>query len=593
MPENVVFKGIAVSKGISFGKVYLLDRSKVCVLKQTLAPEQRGGEILRFREAIEKSKAQLQEVKRRAARGNDKYAVILDTYSLLLEDELLVNDTIDNIRNDCVNAEYALSRTLDKFIKLFDNINDEYLKGKKDDLSLVVQRVIRNLVGHEQESLDEIQEPVIIVAHELSPSDMLLMNKSRIQGLVTEAGGKTSHVGILASALGIPAVVGVKGLTSRLNTGDFIIVDGIDGTVLHNPSEEEHSFYLTKRKNYQSYEQKLLEDIKLLAETQDGHRVRLMANIESAHEIKTLLSFGAEGVGLYRTEFVYMGRTTLPDENELFENFKKVVQGMDPHPVVIRTLDVGGDKILSIGDWEKEMNPALGLRGIRLSLIRQDIMMNQLKGILRASLYGKVKILYPMVSYVDEIIEANRLLEVAKEELRERQIPFDEHIETGAMIETPSSAICADHILQYVDYVSIGTNDLIQYILAVDRINENIAHLYQPFHPAVIRALKGVFTAANKAGKKVSICGELGGDPMATLLLLGLGKVDELSMDPHSIPRVKKIVRSANLMDAKKLADHVLSLSSTEEINRFIAAEMQEKFPSVFKRDLTLKQKSG
>ncbi|MFQ5672703.1 MAG: phosphoenolpyruvate--protein phosphotransferase [Nitrospinales bacterium] len=585
-----MLKGIAVSKGISFGKTYLIDRSKVCIFKRQITPDQVEEEIKRFQEAIAHSKTQLQEIKKRAGKVGDKYSVILDTYSLLLEDEILVKDTVGNIRSECLNAEYALTLTLEKFMKLFDNINDEYLQGKKDDLELVVQRIIRNLVGHQEESLDEIDEPVVVIAHELRPTDMLIMNKSFIKGIATEAGGKTSHVGILASALGIPAVVGVKGITGKIHSGENIIIDGIDGHVIVNPNTEENKYYLKKQENFLFYEQKLLEDIKLAAETPDGCKIKLMANIESTHEIKSLQKFGAEGVGLYRTEFLYLGRNAFPSENELYENFKKVVQGVDPHPVVIRTLDIGGDKIMHTMDLGEENNPALGLRGIRLSLTYPEIFLNQIKAILRASLFGKVKILYPMVSYVDEIIEADKLLEQAKTELRAGQIPFDEEIEVGAMIETPASAVCVGHILEHVDFISIGTNDLIQYVLAVDRINENVAHLYQPFHPSVIKFLKDIFSAAEKAGKKVSVCGELGGDPLATQLILGLGKVDELSMVPHSIPKVKKIIRSINLDEAKQMADHVLGLSSTEEINRYITHEMRKKFPSDFDRDLSFEE---
>lgn len=590
-----MLKGIAVSTGISFGVAHLLDRSKICVLKQKRTPEQVDLEIQRFREAIEKSKAQLQDIKKRAGKSRAQYVVILDTYSLLLEDEILVNDTIKNIRAKLINAEYALTLTLDKFLKLFDNMNDEYLKGKKDDLELVVHRIIGNLLGHDQEGLDQIRDPVVVIAHQLSPSDILVMNKNYIQGLATEAGGQTSHVGILASALGIPAVVGIKGLTSHVNSGDRIIIDGIHGRVIVAPSEKERVHYLEKQKNFQFYEKKLLEDIDLTAETLDGHKVRLMANIESANEIKSLSAFGAEGVGLYRTEFIYLMRNSLPDENKLYENFKLVAQGVSPHPVVIRTLDAGGDKLFhnTAFEFEEEDNPALGLRGIRMSLSYPELFTCQLRGILRASFFGKVKILYPMVSYVGEIIEANKFLEEAKEELRENQIPFDDNIEVGAMIETPASAICVNHILEEVDFISIGTNDLIQYVLAVDRINENLAHLYQPFHPSVLKILKDVFSAANKAGKKVSVCGELGGDPMATQLLLGLGKVDELSMVPHSIPKVKKIIRSTNLEEAKQMADHVLSLSSMEEINCFLSHEMREKFPSDFSRDLNFDEKAN
>lgn len=586
-----MFKGIAVSNGVAIGKAYLLDRSKVCILKHKVSAESIDAEIERFRDAIAKSKAQILEIKNRAGKIADKYAVILDTYTLLLDDDILVSDTIDNIRRESLNAEWALTMTLDKFAKLFDNINDEYLKGKRDDLDLVVHRVIRNLLGHSQESLAEIDEPVIIVTHALSPSDTLTMTRNKILGMATEVGGKTSHVGIFASALGIPAIVGVKELTSHINTGDTVIIDAIDGIILVNPDAKRLQQYVKKQQNYTRYENKLLEEIDLATETKDGQPVQLLANIETVHEVRSARKFGAEGIGLYRTEFLYMGASDLPTENDLFDNFKKAVEGMYPYPVVIRTLDIGGDKILRDVERETESNPALGLRGIRMSLSYPRIFITQLKSILRASLYGKAKILYPMVSFTDEVVEANKFLESAKEELRQRQVPFDENIEVGAMIETPAAAMCVDQILEEVDFISIGTNDLIQYVLAVDRTNENVAHLYQPFHPSILRFLKDIFQTANRAGKPVAICGELGGNPIATALLLGLGKVDELSMDPHSIPRVKKIIRGITLKEARQMADHVLKLSSTREISRYITAEMRARYPSDFDRDQTFNEK--
>ena len=549
-------------------------------------------EIKRLRDAIEMSKAQMKDTKQRASSIADKYAIILDTYTLLLEDDMLVNETIEIIKQERSNAEWALTMTLEKFTNLFNNINDDYLKGKKDDLDLVVHGVIKNLIGHHQESLADIDEPVIIITHELSPSDTIIMSKTYILGMATEVGGKTSHVGIFASALGIPAVVGLGNLTEFVNSGDTVIIDGIQGEVIVDPDKEQLSHYQKKQKNYQRYEKTLLKDIGLDAETLDGEKVQLMANIETVHEAKSIRKYGGKGIGLYRTEFLYLASNSLPTENDLYANFKKVVQAMEPYPVVIRTLDIGADKQLSKINDAPEDNPALGLRGIRLSLAQPDLLMNQLKGILRASLYGKTKILYPMVSSVEEIVEANGYLEKAKEELRSAQIPFQDDIPVGAMIETPSAALIVDRILELVDYISIGTNDLIQYVLAVDRINENVAHLYQPFHPSVLKILRDVFVVAENMGKPVSICGELGGDPMATFLLLGLGKVHELSMEPHSIPKVKKILRKVTLKDARELADHALSLSTSEEINRFINSEMRSRFPSDFDRDLAFGEKN-
>ena len=586
-----MYSGIAVSSGVAIGKAYLLDRSKVCVIKRRIPEKEVEQEVKRLREAIAMSKDQMKDIKIRASSIADKYAIILDTYTLLLEDEILVNETIEIIQQERCNAEWALTLTLEKFTNLFNNINDEYLKGKKDDLDLVVHGVIKNLIGHHQESLADVDEPVIVITHELSPSDTIIMPKNYILGMATEVGGKTSHVGIFASALGIPAVVGLGNLTEFVNSGSTVIIDGIQGEVIVDPNKEQLSHYLKKQKNYQRYEKTLLKDIGLEAETLDGEIVQLMANIETIHEAKSIRKYGGEGIGLYRTEFLYLAANTLPTENDLYVNFKKVVQIMDPYPVVIRTLDIGADKQLSKMNNAPEDNPALGLRGIRLSLAQPDLLMSQLKGILRASLYGKTKILYPMVSSVEEIIEANGYLEKAKEELRSAQIPFQENIPVGAMIETPAAAIIVDRILEIVDYISIGTNDLIQYVLAVDRINENVAHLYQPFHPSVLRILRDIFVTAEKMGKPVSICGELGGDPMATFLLLGLGKVHELSMEPHSIPKVKKVLRKVTLKEARKLADHALTLSTSEEITRFINSEMRNRFPSDFDRDLAFGEK--
>ena len=584
-------KGIAVSKGVAIGKAYLLDRSKFCILKQKLDENDVEKEVERFREAIEKTKLQMKDIKNRAEKIADKYAVILDTYTLLLEDEILVNDTINNIRKHGNNAEWTLNQTLQNFLNLFDNINDDYLKGKKDDLDLLVQAILRNLMGHSHETLSDIQEPVIIVTHSISPSDTLAMPKNFIKGLVTETGGKTSHVGIFAAALGIPAVTGIKNLTSKINSGEKIIVDGIEGEIIIHPNDEKNQYFLKKQENYRRYEERLLENIHQPAETLDGHQIHLLANIESNQEVSSLNKFGAEGVGLYRTEFLYLSANNLPGERELYKIFKEVTQAMDEKPLVIRTLDIGMDKQLAGIKKVDEDNPALGLRGIRLSLANPESFLSQLKGILRASSYGNVKILYPMISNVSEIIQANELLKKAKVSLKEKQIPFDENIKVGAMIETPAAAICIDHILEEVDFISIGTNDLIQYLLAIDRINENVAHLYHAFHPSVLRSLKQIILAANKINKEVSICGELGGDPMASMLLLGLGKLSDLSMEPHSIPKVKKIIRLIRLEEARQMADHVLNLSSVEEISRFIATEMRTRFPEDFDRDLSFQEK--
>ncbi|MFQ5481953.1 MAG: phosphoenolpyruvate--protein phosphotransferase [Nitrospinaceae bacterium] len=586
-----ILSGIPASKGVAIGKAYLLDRFKICVIRRTILPEQADKEIARLRQAIAESKAQMLEIKNRAGPIADKYAIILDTYTLLLEDDILVNDTIENIKNEGLNAEWALTKTLDKFTNLFNNVNDEYLKGKQDDLDLVVHGVIKNLIGPNQESLGDIDHPIILITHSLSPSDTVRISPQVVLGLGTEVGGKTSHVGIFASTLGIPAVVGVADLTQNLDSGDTIIIDGIKGEIIINPDEDRYQLYRRKQQNYLSYEKALLADVDEPSQTKDGFCIHLMGNIDSAHEVRSVHKFGGRGIGLYRTEYLYLGVDSFPSESDLYKDFKKVVQAIQPHPVVIRILDVGADKPLPNLHRKPEANPALGLRGIRLSLAYPDLLLRQLKGILRSSLYGKVKILYPMVSSVDEIREANEWLVRAKEELRRDQIPFDEEVQVGAMVETPAAAFTVDHILKETDFISIGTNDLIQYLLAVDRVNENVARLYQPYHPSVLSTIRHVIRTAESMGKHVAICGELGGDPLATFLLLGLGKINELSMDPHSIPKVKKILRKVTLPEAEHLADQALSMGSGEEVNRFLLEEMRCRFPSDFDLDLNFDEK--
>ena len=574
--------GIPVSKGISIGEAHILDRSKLCILKQTLCASDIDKEITRFRIAIEQTKKQMQETKKKASGVADKYSIILDTYTLLLDDDILVNDTITKIRNEKINAEWAITESLNKSLLLFDNINDDYLKGKKDDLELVVHGVIKNLLGHSQNTLADIQKPVVLITHTLSPTDMLSIPRNHVLGLATEVGGKTSHLGIFASALGIPGVVGINSLTTKVNTGDQIIIDGINGKVIPNPTKKTLAHYKRKQLEHKKYERKLLKNIERPAITLDNYRIRLMANIESINEIKTLKSFGAEGVGLYRTEFLYLSSQNFPSERDLYENFKKAAQEIAPQPIIIRTLDIGMDKQPAFLKKNDEDNPALGLRGIRMSLANPELFSIQLRAILRASFYGNVKIMYPMISDVQEVIQANSILDKVKEEMKEKQIPYNDDIEIGAMIETPAAVICSDQILKEVDFISIGTNDLIQYILAVDRMNEQVAHLYQPYNPAILKALKQVFDNARLAGKKVSICGELGGDPLATLFLLGLSNLDSLSMDPHAIPHVKKIIGQSDMKDAKKFTEQLLNLNTTNEINCFLNDEMRKRYPLDF-----------
>jgi phosphotransferase system enzyme I (PtsI) len=426
-----------------------------------------------------------------------------------------------------------------------------------------------------------MHEKGIVVAHDLSPAETAQMVKSNIMGFANDMGGKTSHTAIMAKSLKIPAVLGLEKITQIANIEDFIIVDGTGGVVILNPDQATIEEYQVKQKEHEYFEKTLFKYSKLPAETKDGFRVKICANIELIEEIPSVLKYGAEGIGLYRTEFLYLNRAGLPTEKEHFEAYKKVLEKISPCPATIRTLDIGGDKFLSPVNLAEEMNPALGLRAIRFCLKEMDIFKVQLKSILKASVYGKLRILFPMISGIEEIREVKEILEEVKDELRKKKIPFDEKIEIGIMIEIPSAVVIADILAREVDFFSIGTNDLIQYSLAIDRVNEHVNYLYDPLHPAVLRLIKNVVDTAHKAGITIAMCGEMAGESLYIPILLGLG-LNELSMDPPSIPRAKKIIRSTTIKESKQLLENILSFSTTDEIENFIKTDFIKRFPDEF-----------
>ena len=571
-----MFKGIGVSRGIALGRVCLVDRSSICAVKYKLEKSKIDDEVRRFLDALEDSKSQIREIRNRVSKDvGSKHVYILDTYIMILEDEMLINETVSGIKGECVNAEWALKVSLDRFAGLFDGVEDEYLRGRKVDIQQVGNQIMRNLTGYPQESLSEMDESVVIVTHDIAPSDTIQMTSKKVLGFVTDMGGKTSHTGIMASALGIPAVVGLKDITTKVKTGDSIAVDGEDGTVVINPTEKDLQYFSKKEQRNKYHEEKLGEIKDLPAETKDGYQVKLMANIEYSNEISSVLNYGAEGIGLYRTEYLYLNRRDLPSEEDHFLDYKKIAEGVYPKSVVIRTLDIGGDKLDFHLNPIQEANPALGLRGIRYCLTHVDIFKTQLKGILRASHYGDLKIMYPMISGIEEIRQANQILKKVQDELRREGIPFNEDIEIGVLIETPSAVMVASLLAKEVNFFSIGTNDLIQYALAIDRINERVAFLYQPLHPSILRMIKRVVSAAHKEGIRVGICGEMGGDPLNILILLGLGEIRELSMNPRSIPEIKRMIRLITLEDVRMIADTTMSLTSVNEINEFARKELE------------------
>jgi len=575
-------KGIAASSGIVMGRAFLVHRGRVSVPHKAIEAPQIAAEIKRFTRAIEKSKHQLREIKEKIlAEEVRRHFFILDVHLMILEDKMLIQDTIEVIETRRINAEWALDIIIGKLNDAFDTIEDEYLRERKNDLNYVAQRIFRNLVGRGYDDLAKIKGDVIVVAHDLSPADTIQMNLNNVPGFITDIGGRVSHTAILARSLGIPAVVGLETATSLVNGEDILIIDGYAGTVIINPDEATSEEYVERRRQIRLLEREVLKYATLPAETRDGYRIRMGANIELAEELPMAISHGAEGIGLYRTEILYLNREDLPSEEEQFQTYKSIVEGIAPSSAVIRTLDVGGDKFLSKYGYDHEVNPALGLRAIRFSLKEPQLFKVQLRGMLRASAFGKLKILFPMISGIAEIRKAKAILEEAKEELMGEGVPFDEGIEVGAMIEIPSASIIADALANEVDFFSIGTNDLIQYALAIDRINEHVSYLYEPLHPAILRMIKGVVEAGHRAGIEVAICGEMAADPAYIPIFLGLG-LDELSMTPFYIPRVKKILRSSSYEDGKQLLDEISRLSTAAEIEDYVKGMMAKRFPDDF-----------
>jgi phosphoenolpyruvate-protein phosphotransferase (PTS system enzyme I) len=580
--ENRLLHGVGASPGIAIGPVWITDRSRVEVVEVQIPPEEVPAETARFTAALAKAKEELLAIKEQVAeKQGPEHVYVIDTHLFILEDSLLTRETVGFIRSEGVNAEAALKRTLEKFREFFAGIEDDYLRERCTDVETVIERILRNMTGMVQESLDEVDGKAVVVAHDLSPADILQIDKSRVIGFVTDLGGKTSHSAILARALEIPAVVGLERITRDIHPGDILIIDGSAGVVVFNPDAETFRDYLQRKQRYEYQERELAKLRDLPAETTDGHRIFLKGNAEFIEEIPSIKGHGGEGVGLFRTEMLFLGRAAAPDEEEQFNAYAAFVREMAPHPVTIRTLDVGGDKFVAELNLSDELNPALGLRAIRLSLRQPETFRPQLRAILRASALGKVRIFFPMVSGVEEIRQVKVLLEEAKKELRAAGIPFDEAIEIGIMIEIPSAVIIADLLAREVDFFSVGTNDLIQYSLAIDRTNEHLSHLYEPLHPAVLRSLKMVADAAHAAGIDVCMCGEMAGEPEFLPVLLGFG-FDELSMNAVSIPRVKNILRRCSRKEAEALVAKALTFATAAEVEAFLKGEIAARFSESF-----------
>ncbi len=578
---ETILKGLPAAPGIAIGKAYLLDSEDFTISRRHITEEDLPDEINRFQDALIKTRGEILKIKEKISKDmGAEHGEIFSAHLLVLEDTMLIEEVISKMKKDKVGVEFVFLEVLRKYIKTFSKMDDEYLKERISDINDVGKRVLRNLLGAKQMSLTDIKEKVIIIAYDLSPSDTAVMHRKNVIGFATDIGGKTSHTAIMAKSLEIPAVVGLEKITKVIRNGDALIVDGNRGMIIAEPQKKTLDKYLSERKRHEKLEKELMTLKDLPCETLDGHRIELSANIEMPEEIASVLKHGADGIGLYRSEFIFINRTDLPDEEEQFKAYKEVARKMAPRPVIIRTLDLGGDKFLSQLEMPREMNPFLGWRAIRFCLARPNIFKAQLRAILRASAFGNLKIMYPMISGVEELRQANAILEEVRSDLKKEKIPFSDKIDVGAMIEIPSAALTSDILAREVDFFSIGTNDLIQYALAVDRVNEKIAYLYEPAHPAVLRLVKSIIENGHKEGIWVGMCGEMAGDPAFAIILLGLG-LDEFSTSPILLPEIKKMIRAFKLSDAKKLAEEALTLNTGKEVEEFARERLKKIFPEI------------
>jgi len=572
-------RGTGVSPGIAVGEISLKERVIFTSRKERISKNQIPGEMERLKEAVEKTREQLFSLKEEIRNKiGDEHAFIFDAHIMILEDKSLSQSLKKIIQDEGCRAEWAISQVHEKYVKLFDSIEDDYFRQRQSDVTDVLSKVYLNLKATEKVEKDD-HKGKILVAHDLLPSEAAtILSQGNVLAVALEMGGPTSHTAILARSLNIPAVMGVRDITKKLKIGDSLIVDGTDGEVIINPPLAIRKEFSSKKDKYEDYRKELRKTAKLESRTLDGVPFYPFANIELPEEVATSFSMGADGIGLFRSEFIYLQSSTLPSEEDHFRIYSRIAKKAHPAPVYIRTIDIGGDKSLPQLKIEKEPNPALGLRAIRFSLRDRDLFMVQLRAILRASTLRNVRILFPMITEIEELQEVKLLYNEVKDELRSKKIAFDPDIPLGAMIEVPAAAVITDLLVKEVDFLSIGTNDLIQYYLAVDRSNEFVSYLYKPFHPAVLRMIKFIIEIAQKEGKEVTVCGEMAADPLSAIALLGFG-LKRFSMNPIFIPRIKNVLRSVEYGYVQKIVQNAMTLKTAQEIEEYIIEKTLVKHP--------------
>jgi phosphoenolpyruvate-protein phosphotransferase (PTS system enzyme I) len=580
--SELVLKGVPAAPGIAYGPAFILDNQEFIIPQRAIASHEVDSEVVRFEESLEVTRREINSLKAKISEGTaSQSAQIFDAHLLVLDDPMVKEQVIKNIRQNLHGAEYVFANVIKNYINTLSKIQDEYLRERIGDVNDISRRVLKHLMDESKwHDLDNLQNDLVVVAHELSPSDAVSMYNKKIMAFVTDIGGRTSHTAIIAKSLGVPAVVGLKDATLRIVNSDYVIVDGQKGLVIINPTISTKELYAKEQGKILASLEKLDDLKELPAQTTDGKRVLLYANMELSSETNNAKKVGAEGIGLYRTEFLFMNRMDLPSEEEQYAAYKQVAEAISPRPITIRTLDLGGDKFISSVQIPKDMSPFLGVRAIRFCLDRPDIFKTQLRAILRASVHGKVQMMYPMISGVAELRQANAILSDVKRALREERVEFDDAMKVGVMIEVPSAVMTADMIAKEADFFSIGTNDLIQYTLAVDRVNEKTAHLYEPAHPSILRMIQRTVDAGHNEEIHVCVCGEMASDPVLAFLLLGLG-VDQLSMSPSSILGIKKMIRGLRFSDISRITQEAIGLATGQEVEEYVRSQLRRILPGV------------